>query len=90
MCSSRSTLKVDVQRCVVHKVCNTLNKGKKKDQVEVAEDLKLILYYLPNIQEEVQSWESDLGVLLTFMDYPPIRQVYGVSFNEPSKTFEND
>jgi putative transposase len=31
--------KADVQRCVVHKVRNTLNHVRKKDQFEVAEDL---------------------------------------------------
>ncbi len=34
--------KTDVQRCVVHKVRNTLHRVRKKDQFEVAEDLKLI------------------------------------------------
>src|SRR5690606_7826258 len=34
--------KADVQRCVVHKVRNTLSRVRKKDQFEVAEDLKLI------------------------------------------------
>jgi putative transposase len=34
--------KADVQRCVVHKVRNTLNRVRKKDQFEVAENLKLI------------------------------------------------
>ncbi|MGG3737921.1 IS256 family transposase [Aeribacillus pallidus] len=79
--------KADVQRCVVHKVRNTLNKVRKKDQIEVAEDLKLI--YRATTKEaaiqafhefekkwskkyarEVQSWEKDLDVLLTFMKYP--------------------
>lgn len=32
----------DVQRCVVHKVRNTLNKARKKDQYELAQDLKRI------------------------------------------------
>jgi transposase-like protein len=32
----------DVQRCVVHKVRNTLNKARKKDQYEIAQDLKRI------------------------------------------------
>mgnify|MGYP002377175983 CR=1 FL=1 len=41
--------KADVQRCVVHKVRNTLNKVRKKDQIEVAEDLKLI--YRATIKE---------------------------------------
>jgi len=30
----------DVQRCVVHKVRNTLNKARKKDQYELAQDMK--------------------------------------------------
>ncbi|WP_445614369.1 IS256 family transposase [Geobacillus sp. YF-1] len=34
--------KADVQRCFVHKVRNTLQCVRKKDQFEVAEDLKLI------------------------------------------------
>jgi len=34
--------KADVQRCVIHKVRNTLNKVRKKDQYEMAEDLKAI------------------------------------------------
>nr|WP_279625771.1 transposase [Parageobacillus thermantarcticus] len=34
--------KADVQRCVVHKVRNILNRVRKKDQCEMAEDLKLI------------------------------------------------
>jgi len=39
--------KADVQRCVVHKVRNTLSRVRKKDQFEMAEDLKLI-YRSPN------------------------------------------
>ena len=34
--------KADVRRCVVHKVRNTLSRVRKKDQFEMAEDLKLI------------------------------------------------
>ncbi|WCK54466.1 transposase [Aneurinibacillus sp. Ricciae_BoGa-3] len=34
--------KADVQRCVIHKVHNTLNKVRKKDQYEIAEDMKAI------------------------------------------------
>lgn len=34
--------KADVQRCVVHKVRNTLNHVRKKDQAEIAESLKTI------------------------------------------------
>lgn len=79
--------KADVQRCVVHKVRNTLSKVRKKDQTEVAEDLKKV-YYSPTkkvaleqfeeIKEkwnkkysrEMASWQKDLSVLLTFLDYP--------------------
>jgi putative transposase len=39
--------KADVQRCVVHKVRNTLIRVRKKDQFEMTEDLKLI-YQSPN------------------------------------------
>ncbi len=34
--------KADVQRCVIHKVRNTLNHVRKKDQFEIAEDLKAV------------------------------------------------
>jgi putative transposase len=52
--------KVDVQRCVVHKVRNTLRRVRKKDQFEMAEDLKLI-YRSPNKKialEMFQQFES--------------------------------
>ncbi|AIE59878.1 transposase [Bacillus methanolicus MGA3] len=56
--------KADVQRCVVHKVRKTLNRVRKKDQFEVAEDLKLI-YRAPNkeitlqmFQQFVSKWSS--------------------------------
>ncbi len=45
--------KADVQRCVVHKVRNTLHRVRKKDQLEVAEDLKLI-YCAPNKEIALQ------------------------------------
>lgn len=79
--------KADVQRCVIHKVRNTLNRVRKKDQYEIVEDLKAV-YKSFNKQaaftqfevfkdkweskypKEVQSWEKDLPVLLTFLDYP--------------------
>ncbi|MCT8137522.1 IS256 family transposase [Anaerobacillus sp. CMMVII] len=79
--------KADVQRCVVHKVRNTLNQVRKKDQVDISEGLKLV-YKSPTREiaqiqfekfkeewskkypKEVQSWEQDLPVLLTFMKYP--------------------
>ena len=79
--------KADVQRCVVHKVRNTLNKVRKTDQYAIAEDLKAIYRsftteeaykqfqsfsnnWSKKYPKEVQSWENDLPVLLTFMDYP--------------------
>ncbi|MCT8139969.1 IS256 family transposase [Anaerobacillus sp. CMMVII] len=79
--------KADVQRCVVHKVRNTLNQVRKKDQVDISEGVKLV-YKSPTREiaqiqfekfkeewskkypKEVQSWEQDLPVLLTFMKYP--------------------
>lgn len=52
--------KADVQRCVVHKVRNTLSHVRKKDQPEVAEDLKTI--YKSNTRElaleQFQSFEK--------------------------------
>ncbi|MGM8214848.1 IS256 family transposase [Bacillaceae bacterium W0354] len=81
-----------VQRCVVHKMRNLLNKVRKKDQSEIAHDFKAI-YNAENrsqakiafkqckekwenkYRREVNSWEEDLDVLLTFYDYPvPIRK----------------
>ncbi|MED4953080.1 IS256 family transposase, partial [Bacillus cereus] len=49
--------KADVQRCVVHKVRNTLNRVRKKDQFEVAEDLKLI-YRAPNKEIALQMFQQ--------------------------------
>jgi putative transposase len=49
-----------VQRCVIHKVRNTLRRVRKKDQFEMAEDLKLI-YRSPNKKialEMFQQFES--------------------------------
>lgn len=77
----------DVQRCVVHKVRNTLNHVRKRDQYEVAEDLKHVYRsftkeaaytaftqfsdkWSKKYPKEVQSWERDLPVLLTFLSYP--------------------
>jgi putative transposase len=79
--------KADVQRCVIHKVRNTLNHVRKKDQYEIVEDLKAIYRsftkkaaleqfeffkdkWEKKYPKEVQSWEKDLPVLLTFLDYP--------------------
>jgi putative transposase len=79
--------KGDVQRCVVHKVRNTMAKVRKLDQAEVAVDLKTV-YKASDLDEakhafelvkakwgkkykrEIQSWEADLPVLLTFLNYP--------------------
>ncbi|KAF6510679.1 Mobile element protein [Geobacillus stearothermophilus] len=49
--------KADVQRCVVHKVRNTLSRVRKKDQFEVAEDLKLI-YRAPNKEMALQMFQQ--------------------------------
>ncbi|QXJ36790.1 Transposase, Mutator family [Parageobacillus caldoxylosilyticus] len=49
--------KADVQRCVVHKVRNTLHRVRKKDQFEVAEDLKLI-YRAPNKEMALQMFQQ--------------------------------
>lgn len=46
--------KADVQRCVVHKVRNTLNRVRKKDREEVAEDLKAIYRSFTRSQAEEQ------------------------------------
>lgn len=79
--------KADVQRCVVHKVRNTLNRVRKKDRDEIVEDLKTIYKsftlteahnqfesfkdkWSSKYPREVQSWEEDLPVLLTFLNYP--------------------
>jgi putative transposase len=89
----RAFPKAEVQRCVVHKVRNTLNNARKKHQTELAQDLKTI--YRANSFEEAQaallelkdkwkktykreleSWENDLPVLLTFFKYPKDVQPY--------------
>jgi transposase-like protein len=79
--------KADVQRCVIHKVRNTLNHVRQKDQYEIVEDLKAIYRsftkeaaytqferfqnkWAHKYPKEVASWEKDLPVLLTFLDYP--------------------
>jgi transposase-like protein len=46
--------KADVQRCVVHKVRHTLNRVRKKDREEVAEDLKAIYRSFTHSQAEEQ------------------------------------
>jgi putative transposase len=84
--------KADVQRCVVHKVRNTLSHVRKKDQPEIANDLKTIYKasthtaaleqfqqfeqkWKSKYPKEVQSWEKDLPVLLTFLNYPSLSKV---------------
>jgi transposase-like protein len=49
--------KADVQHCVVHKVRNSLNKARKKDQYELAEALKPI-YKAPTKQIALKEFES--------------------------------
>ncbi|MBE2907613.1 MULTISPECIES: transposase [Anoxybacillus] len=49
--------KADVQRYVVHKVPNTLSRVRKKDQLEVTEDLKLI-YRAPNKEMALQMFQQ--------------------------------
>jgi putative transposase len=49
--------KADVQRCVIHKVRNTLSRVRKKDQFEVAEGLKLI-YRAPNKELALQMFQQ--------------------------------
>jgi putative transposase len=49
--------KADVQRCVIHKVRNTLHRVRKKDQFEVAEDLKLI-YRATNKEMALQMFQQ--------------------------------
>ncbi|MGC4379473.1 IS256 family transposase [Fictibacillus sp. Mic-4] len=49
--------KADVQHCVVHKVRNTLNKARKKDQYELAEALKPI-YKAPTKKIAIREFEA--------------------------------
>lgn len=46
--------KADVQRCVVHKVRNTLNRVRKNDREEIAEDLKAVYRSFTCSQAEEQ------------------------------------
>lgn len=47
----------DVQHCVVHKVRNSLNKARKKDQYELSEALKPI-YKAPNLKIALAEFET--------------------------------
>lgn len=77
----------DVQRCITHKVRNTLPKIRDKDKTDFVTDLKTIYnavdrdVALANFDivqkkwgklypKELESWESQLDVLLRFYDYP--------------------
>lgn len=55
--------KADVQRCVVHKVRSTLSKVRKKDQAEVAQDLRTIYRadHLKAAQEAFASVQEKWG-----------------------------
>ncbi|WP_343890549.1 IS256 family transposase, partial [Kribbella sandramycini] len=46
--------KADVQRCVVHKVRNTLNKVRKKDRSAMSEDMRAIYQSNSHAEEEKQ------------------------------------
>ncbi|PBB04570.1 MULTISPECIES: IS256 family transposase [Salimicrobium] len=70
--------KADVQRCVVHKVRNTLNKVRKKDRSAISEDMKAI--YRSNSKEEAEKQ------LDTFCDtwqkkYPKIARSWREDFH---------
>lgn len=50
--------KADVQRCVVHRVRKTLHCIRRKDQLEVAEELKLIFYLHRNKEIVIQMFQQ--------------------------------
>jgi putative transposase len=94
----RAFPKADVQRCVVHKVRNTLNNARRKHQTELAQDLKTIYKadsfeeaqaalielkekWKKTYQRELESWQNDLPVLLTFFKYPKDVQQYFYTTN---------
>lgn len=78
----------DVQRCVTHKMRNTLPKIRDKDKANFVEDIKTVYdltadrdVAMANFDvvkekwgkqypKELESWESQLSVLLRFYDYP--------------------
>jgi len=79
----------DVQRCVTHKMRNTLPKIRDKDKTAFVTDIKTVYnavdrdVALANFDvvkktwgkqypKEIESWESQLSVLLRFYDYPPM------------------
>jgi putative transposase len=79
----------DVQRCITHKMRNTLPKIRDKDKTAFVTDLKTVYNALDRdvalanfdvvkqtwgklYPKEIESWESQLSVLLRFYDYPPM------------------
>lgn len=77
----------DVQRCITHKMRNTLPKIRDKDKADFVTDMQTIYnavdrdVALANFDivqkkwgklypKELESWESQLDVLLRFYDYP--------------------
>lgn len=77
----------DVQRCVTHKMRNTLPKIRDKDKTEFVTDMQTIYNTIDRdtalanfdvvkakwgkqYPKELESWESQLSVLLRFYDYP--------------------
>lgn len=79
----------DVQRCITHKMRNTLSKIRNKDKTEFVTDIKTV-YTAPDrdvalanfdtlkekwgkqYPKEIESWESQLSVLLSFYNYPEL------------------
>ncbi len=70
--------KADVQRCVVHKVRNTLNKVRQKDRSAISEDVKAI--YQSKSSEEA---EKQLGAFCENWQkkYPKITKSWREDFN---------
>ncbi|WP_127579014.1 IS256 family transposase [Paenibacillus koleovorans] len=81
--------KADVQRCITHKMRNTLPKIRDKDKADMVTDLQSVYHALDRevalanfdvvkakwgklYPKEMESWESQLSVLLRFYDYPPM------------------
>jgi putative transposase len=79
----------DVQRCITHKMRNTLPKIRDKDKADFVTDMKTIYNALDRdvamanfdtvkekwgkrYPKEIESWESQLSVLLSFYAYPKL------------------
>lgn len=95
--------KADVQRCVIHKMRNTMNKVRKKDQSQLSYALKNVYQcdtydtavkafeevkkeWGTTYRKELNSWEEDLPVLLTFLRYPKAIQKYLYTTNLIERT----